>query len=55
MESCCNLNISDIYTYLYNFIIEIAKMQLDVDIEPTLRFPGMTRIGKQMDQSESKA
>ncbi len=28
-------------------------MQLDVDIEPTLRFPGMTRIDKQMDQSES--
>ncbi len=28
-------------------------MQLDVDIEPTLRFPGMTRIENQMDQSES--
>ncbi len=30
------------------------KMQLDVDIEPTLRFPGMTSIEKEMDQSESK-
>ncbi len=25
------------------------KMQLDVDIEPTLRFPHMTSIDKQMD------
>ncbi len=31
-----------------------TKMQLDVDIEPTLRFPGITSILKQMDQSESK-
>ena len=29
-------------------------MQLDVGIEPTLRFSGMTCIDKQMDQSESK-
>ncbi len=29
-------------------------MQLDVDIEPTLRFPGMTSIEKEMDLSESK-
>ncbi len=29
-------------------------MQLDIDIEPTLRFPGMTSIDKQMDQSESE-
>ncbi len=29
-------------------------MLLDFDIEPTLRFPGMTSILKQMDQSESK-
>ncbi len=29
-------------------------MQLDVDIEPTLRFPGMISIDKQMDQSESE-
>ncbi len=28
------------------------KMQLDVDIEPTLRFPHMTSIDKQMDKSE---
>ncbi len=27
-------------------------MQLDVDIEPTLRFPHMTSIDKQMDESE---
>ncbi len=27
-------------------------MQLDIDIEPTLRFPGMTSIDKQIDQSE---
>ncbi len=27
-------------------------MQLDVDIEPTLRFPHMTSIGRQMDKSE---
>ena len=27
-------------------------MQLDVDIEPTLRFPYMTSIDKQMDESE---
>ncbi len=27
-------------------------MQLDVDIEPTLRFPHMTSIDKQMDKSE---
>ncbi len=27
-------------------------MQLDVDIEPTLRFPYMTSIDKQMDKSE---
>ena len=25
------------------------KMQLDIDIEPILRFPGMTSIDKQMD------
>ncbi len=31
------------------------KMQLDVDIEPALEFSGMTSIGKQIDQSESKA
>ncbi len=29
-------------------------MQLDVDIEPTLRFPGIISIHKQMDQSESE-
>ena len=29
-------------------------MQLDIDIEPILRFTGMTNIEKQMDQSESK-
>ncbi len=29
-------------------------MQLDIDIEPILRFKGMTRIEKQIDQSESK-
>ncbi len=29
-------------------------MQLNIDIEPTLRLPGMTSIDKQMDQSESK-
>ena len=29
-------------------------MQLDIDIEPTLRFPGMTSIDKQLDQSESE-
>ncbi len=28
------------------------KMQLDVDIEPTLRFPHMISIDKQMDESE---
>ena len=28
-------------------------MQLDVDIEPTLRFPHMTSIDKQMDESAS--
>ncbi len=28
------------------------KMQLDVDIEPILRFPGMTSIDIQMDQSD---
>ncbi len=33
---------------------ELKKMQLDVDIEPTLRFPGMTSVEKQIDQSESK-
>ncbi len=27
-------------------------MQLDFDIEDTLRFPGMASIEKQMDQSE---
>ncbi len=27
-------------------------MHLDVDIEPTLRFPHMTSIDKQMDKSE---
>ncbi len=27
-------------------------MQLDVDIEPTLRVPHMTSIDKQMDESE---
>ncbi len=27
-------------------------MQLDIDIEPTLRFPHMTSIDKQMDESE---
>ena len=27
-------------------------MQLDVDIEPTLRFPHVTSIDKQMDKSE---
>ena len=32
----------------------MKKMQLDIDIEPTLRFPGMTSIEKQMDQSENK-
>ena len=29
-------------------------MQLEVDIEPTLRFPGMISIDKEMDQSESE-
>ena len=31
---------------------KIKKMQLDVDIEPTLRFPHMTSIDRQMDKSE---
>ncbi len=30
------------------------KMQLDIDIEPTLRFPGIKSILNQMDHSESK-
>ncbi len=29
-------------------------MHIDVDIEPTLRFPDMTSIEKQMDQGQSK-
>ncbi len=29
-----------------------TKMQLDVDIEPTIRFPHITSIDKQMDKSE---
>ena len=29
------------------------KMQLDINIEPTLRFPDMANIDKQMNQSES--
>ncbi len=32
----------------------VLKIQLDFDIEPTLRFRGMTSIERQMDQSESK-
>ncbi len=28
------------------------KMQIDVDIQPTLRSPHMTNIDKQMDKSE---
>ena len=35
-------------------LLLFEKMQLDVDIEPTLRFPGMTSIEKEMDLSESK-
>ena len=34
--------------------IQHLKMQLDVDIEPTLKFPCMLSIDKRMDQSESE-
>ena len=36
------------------FVTQTQKMQLDIDIEPTLRFPYMTSIDKQEDESEGR-
>ena len=37
-----------------NHWLDLSKMQLDIDIEPTLRFPSMKSIDKQMDQITKK-
>ncbi len=46
-------NITNV-TQLSSHTCTCKNMQLEVDIEPTLRFPGMISIDKEMDQSESE-